>query len=105
MAKHRKARPDPVRIGEVWKVNDAEKLTGVHRMEDCQGDCPLHNPTEHSMRDFTLHFRQDAMLFERICGHGIGHPDPDSLRWFESQGIKGYGVHGCDGCCAGAYDA
>jgi hypothetical protein len=33
---------------------------------------------------------------ERICDHGIGHPDPDDIRvrerWDE-------GVHGCDGCC------
>lgn len=92
-------------IGEVWEVNDAEKLTGVHLREDCKGSCPLHSPTEHSMSDFTLHFRQDTFMFERICEHGIGHPDPDSLRHIETTtGSTAWGIHGCDGCCRGAYD-
>jgi hypothetical protein len=40
---------------------------------------------------------------ERICPHGVGHPDPDHLAFVEER----YGtdeasvesVHGCDGCC------
>ncbi len=39
-------------------------------------------------------------LTERICGHGIGHPDPDSLSWLDRD-RPGHvlAVHGCDGCC------
>lgn len=33
---------------------------------------------------------------ERICKHGIGHPDPDDLK---VQSSWAEGVHGCDGCC------
>lgn len=29
---------------------------------------------------------------ERICPHGVGHPDPDDTNPDT--------VHGCDGCCA-----
>ncbi len=43
-------------------------------------------------------------LVERICTHGIGHPDPDSVKYMESismPGAKGtWSSHGCDGCCA-----
>lgn len=37
---------------------------------------------------------------ERICPHGVGHPDPDSLAYLDAVGVKGAGIHGCDGCCA-----
>ena len=50
------------------------------------------------MKDWPLNLRE-SMLMERICSHGIGHPDPDSLAWMERNGREGYGVHGCDGCC------
>ena len=39
--------------------------------------------------------------FERICEHGVGHPDPDSLEFFRSIGVTSMGIHGCDGCCRG----
>ena len=52
------------------------------------------------MKDWPLNLRE-SMLMERICSHGIGHPDPDSLAWMERNGREGYGVHGCDGCCSG----
>jgi hypothetical protein len=29
---------------------------------------------------------------ERICPHGVGHPDPDDVFATDT-------VHGCDGCC------
>jgi hypothetical protein len=35
-----------------------------------------------------------------MCPHGIGHPDPDSVAFFEKNGDTGFGVHGCDGCCS-----
>jgi hypothetical protein len=40
-------------------------------------------------------------LVERVCPHGVGHPDPASVaRLAESTGGAHHGVHGCDGCCA-----
>jgi hypothetical protein len=42
-------------------------------------------------------------LVERVCPHGVGHPDPDPdsvARLAESTGGAHHGVHGCDGCCA-----
>ena len=43
------------------------------------------------------------MLMERICPHGIGHPDPDHLSHTERvHGLEAMlieAIHGCDGCC------
>ena len=36
---------------------------------------------------------------ERICDHGIGHPDPDEFRIRNGEDD---GIHGCDGCCSGS---
>jgi hypothetical protein len=46
--------------------------------------------------------REIGVLSERICPHGIGHPDPDSLSFLHAQGAGEWvAVHGCDGCCNG----
>lgn len=65
----------------------------AHRRRDCIGSpCPIHYRTDHHMRGWRQHWRADRSLMERICPHGIGHPDPD-------QRLTDGGVHGCDGCC------
>ena len=69
-----------------------------HPKGQCNGTiCVLHNPTEHSMRDFPLHWRIDRGIMERICPHGVGHPDPDDYNVYTG---KDDGIHGCDECCA-----
>jgi hypothetical protein len=73
----------------------------VHDPEVCAGrNCAIHEPSDHIMRDFLLHWRWDRRIVERICPHGIGHPDPDDL-WFQVNvlGNDSAGIHGCDGCC------
>lgn len=48
---------------------------------------------------------------ERICPHGIGHPDPDDIAFkrnrprFGEDMAKADSIHGCDGCCQGPKDA
>lgn len=74
-----------------------------HTLEHCDGPpCPFHSPSLHSMIEEPMNWRSDRQLLERICIHGIGHPDPDSLRWLNKNGIDDRGVHGCDGCCSRA---
>lgn len=71
----------------------------THPADDCfaqLGPCTIHNRTEHSMRTFPQHWRDDRGIMERICPHGVGHPDPDDFR---VRTVKHEGVHGCDGCC------
>lgn len=90
-------------MSEIWVGPDGSILTGVHSAADCAGrNCCLHNPSDHKMRDWPLHFRNDRKLMERVCPHGIGHPDPDDLAYIEMY-VPGSslvrGTHGCCGCC------
>lgn len=83
-----------------------EELT-THPASVCVGEaCCVHNPSDHPLREAHLHWRSDRGLMERICDHGIGHPDPDDLAYKERTD-PGYdsavGVHGCDGCCVGGW--
>lgn len=73
-------------------------ILSVHSAEVCRPPCPIHAPTDHPMRGWPKLWR-DA-YFERLCEHGVGHPDPDSMAYFERLGLDGMGVHGCDGCCS-----
>lgn len=53
------------------------------------------------MVKWPINIRYDRnCLVERVCKHGVGHPDPDSVAYLEEKGIDD-GVHGCDGCCLG----
>lgn len=77
-------------------------LTDVHDPARCHGrPCVIHNPTDHHMREWTLHWRDDRGLFERLCRHGIGHPDPDQFDYWASIDQSWQSFHGCCGCCSG----
>jgi hypothetical protein len=66
-------------------------LRNVHEQEECDGPpCAIHHPSAHHMAGWPIQWRNDRGIWERVCPHGIGHPDPD-------QGCEG--THGCDGCC------
>jgi hypothetical protein len=72
------------------------KIVDVHEQWQCMGRyCTVHKPSDHGMRSMKQRWRADRALMERVCEHGIGHPDPDEIGLDES----GRGVHGCDGCC------
>jgi len=38
-------------------------------------------------------------LVEDICEHGVGHPNRQWMEENDPDGEKGFGIHGCDGCC------
>lgn len=83
-----------------YVTGTGQKLWRVHLPDACAGEhCVIHKPSNHSMRKFPTHWRADRGIMERICDHGVGHPDPDSP-W--PRGHHNW-IHGCDGCCAGAY--
>ena len=97
-------------------VHAAEPVLGLqvgqtvlrtHGPTECLGEnCCIHNPSAHPLRDAPLNWRGDRRMMERICSHGIGHPDPDDLSFKlhsmgqEAYDRRAYGVHGCDGCCS-----
>ena len=68
-----------------------------HDLEVCAGSvCAFHNRTDHHMRKFRQFYRLDRNAMERICGHGVGHPDPDDI---DIVNGKSDGIHDCDACC------
>lgn len=78
--------------GRAWNV-----LHNVHSSTACYDTdaCALHKPSDHHMRTWPMNWRLDRRIFERLCPHNIGHPDPDSI----AAMISDDGIHGCDGCC------
>jgi hypothetical protein len=104
--------PDVFVLDENWArdpenpVRRGALVMRVHDEAQCQSrgsPCVIHRPSNHSMRGFTLHWRPDRGIFERICPHGVGHVDPDQYGyWAERGGVReadAQMVHGCDGCC------
>lgn len=76
-----------------WVDDFGNRLVNVHNDGACgRLHCTLHNPSNHIMVEFPQLWREDRRIMERICPHGIGHPDPDEVRNFNK-------MHGCDGCC------
>lgn len=90
----------------VLPIRAHQLLTGVHDADECADrSCTIHDPSEHHMLPFDLHYRADRGIFERVCGHGVGHPDPDQVahwRWiFDREDADAEAIHGCcaEACC------
>lgn len=85
--------------------NDRIHLMHTHPAETCAGRaCVVHHPSAHHMNTWPRNWRGLRDIMERICEHGIGHPDPDdaAFRHIRAEMIGtpfDTGVHGCDGCC------
>lgn len=84
---------------EVVELEGGERLR-CHSQWRCEGEvCPIHKRTDHHMRGWWQHWRDDRHIMERICPkHGCGHPDPDDVRNTDT-------THGCCGCCIATTDA
>ena len=84
-----------------WVPTSWLPLINVHpENQRCRDyGCTIHNQTDHKMKHWQLHWRNDRGIFERICAHGIGHPDPDQFPFWKRQDRMSEAVHGCDGCC------
>lgn len=86
-------------ISELEPFTFVNTRARVHPLKRCEGQsCCIHNPSDHKMRDWPMLLRETALV-ERLCTHGIGHPDPDSAAWMNKTFGPGWGSHGCDGCC------
>lgn len=86
-------------IYELVKTGDIV-LKGVHSYFDCVGrECIIHNPTPRDSDDWPLLWRADRGIFERICPHGVGHPDKAQRDYWLISDQEHQFVHGCDFCC------
>jgi hypothetical protein len=80
-------------------LENSDTVIYVHPEYSCKGEfCTIHNRSDHRMRSFPQHWRGDRGIMERVCPHGIGHPDPDEYKLLGENGWA-EAVHGCDGCC------
>lgn len=93
--------PEIAIVGEFGLVDGVLR---THEASECALPyCAVHNPSAHPLRDAPQRWRTDVSILERLCPHGFGHPDFDSL--FYVQATKGgaaaaaLSVHTCDGCC------
>lgn len=73
----------------------------THTKESCIGPCPIHSPSNHHMVEWKLCWRDDTKIFERMCPHGIGHPDPDTVTFVKKTRGSDLAItsHGCENCC------
>jgi hypothetical protein len=72
----------------------------VHARSACHGrSCCIHNPSRHRLRFAPLFWRGWPYGMERVCEHGIGHPDPDDAAYRHAAGLYIDEAHTCDGCC------
>lgn len=81
-----------------WEPIPGLVFPNTHLPSDCEGrHCIVHNPKHTHMDDWPLHWRSDrGLYFERICPHGVGHPDPSQFDYWNLQGRVYETVHGCD---------
>lgn len=83
-----------------FRISDVQVIV-THSPDKCKGNyCCIHNPSNHHMREWTMYWRDDTKVMERLCPeHGVGHPDPDETAYniITNQAYKN--VHGCCGCC------
>lgn len=73
----------------------------THTLSKCQGrKCVIHNPSDHHMRGWPKRFHQPTQQTARVCKHGLGHPDPDDVAYWQQIAHRRISTkHECDGCC------
>ena len=74
-------------------------LAAPHDPAFCAGrGCSRHHPSEHHMRTWPKVWREYYGYSDRMCPHGVGHPDPDDVGPLQAFGEVGPG-HPCGRCC------
>lgn len=93
--------------GLTYVTGTKQVLVNVHAPNDeCfEHFCVIHNPSPEAVAIGYTHWRADRNMMERICEHGVGHPDPDAQAWRERTFGERDDLHGCDGCCSPSPDA
>ncbi|KQS98720.1 hypothetical protein [Cellulomonas sp. Leaf395] len=98
-----RAGAPPMTVQEFIKVPGGVLRT--HGRASCAGPepCPIHRPSGHPLRMAPMAWRADVGLLERICQHGVHHPDTDALAHLRRNDadldVAELARHHCDGCC------
>lgn len=88
--------------GETYTTDSGQLMLDVHaNSPECQEHgCPIHNPSDRAVAIGTTHYNTERQRMDRVCEHGLAHPDPDSQDWRERHFGDRDDEHDCDGCCA-----
>jgi hypothetical protein len=73
----------------------------THSDFQCEGNnCTIHKPSNHKLSQAPIVWREDTMLLNRRCLHGMLHPDRDDMNLHIKNGedLQRF-QHKCDGCC------
>lgn len=86
---------------EEFQLNTGQRVV-VHAKRFCVPlmNCPVHYRMDGSYLNLPMIWRDDVRLFERLCAHGVGHPDPNQFAFWHSINQDFKKSHGCDGCCS-----
>lgn len=75
-------------------------LKNVHDKDFCAGQiCVMHNPINGDFRRLLLVWENNVKRYERVCEHGVTHPDPSQFAFWRATGQEQLGTHPCDRCC------
>lgn len=75
-------------------LHDGTTLS-THGTSQCQGrHCPIHNPSNHPLRNAPQAWQGELGYMQRVCSHGQYHADPDDWKV-----QLGHVRDACDGCC------
>lgn len=87
--------------GKVEFTHSSGSILRTHEETlDCYDyGCVVHFPSHQRLSEAPYNWREDTGVMERICPHGVGHPDLDSANHYLRLGMGYMNVHGCDGCC------
>jgi hypothetical protein len=72
-----------------------------HHVDDCDPTtgCPFHGHSDHHMVGWPMDLTSYGLV-QRICQHGVRHPDPDAVAFYSAKiGGAPWDIHTCDGCC------
>lgn len=72
----------------------------------CTGFCPFHKRSGHPLRSAPMAWRENLGRVDRVCPHGVIHPDTDSLGYLRKTHLwdtisinDPQHREDCDGCC------
>lgn len=99
--------PFPQLLKKVRRKVEKAGIGTIHSGVKCRergNPCPIHNPSDHHMNEWPWLVRYDKKnrITERVCPHGVGHPDPDSIEYYVARGRDRAELetHGCwCNCC------
>lgn len=101
------------------KLEHTNTTYNTHAADVCDQEfpCSIHRRSPHPMRAFPQTWCGQHHIMERLCPHGLAHPDPDDYLVrtkqvgttppdpddYQAKTPVSDATHPCDGCCTPAY--